>query len=157
MSFSNNLSPAEAERLAWIVEECGEILQAIGKIVRHGYESGRPQGMTSNRQDLEREIGNLLAALLLAEICGDVSSVTIELARDAKFATVGPFLHFQREALVKAFGEDGDETTEGPRREGANPSANRAITTGSRRRSARCGHSSDAWCVSRARSGRAMQ
>jgi hypothetical protein len=38
MSF-NQLTDAEAERLALLAEECGEVVQVIGKILRHGYES----------------------------------------------------------------------------------------------------------------------
>ena len=32
----NNLTPGEAERLAILAEECGEVIQIIGKILRHG-------------------------------------------------------------------------------------------------------------------------
>ena len=38
MAF-NKLSAAEAERLALLLEELGEAQQAIGKILRHGYEN----------------------------------------------------------------------------------------------------------------------
>ena len=32
----NGLTPAEAERLALLMEECGEVVQIIGKVLRHG-------------------------------------------------------------------------------------------------------------------------
>lgn len=51
----NQLTPAEAERLALLAEECGEVIQAIGKILRHGYESRHPDGGPTNREALERE------------------------------------------------------------------------------------------------------
>lgn len=38
----NGLTPAEAERLAMLSEECGEVIQIIGKILRHGYDSYHP-------------------------------------------------------------------------------------------------------------------
>jgi len=38
----NGLSPAEAERLALLAEECGEVVQAVCKVLRHGYESTNP-------------------------------------------------------------------------------------------------------------------
>lgn len=38
----NGLTPAEAERLALLSEELGEAQQAIGKILRHGYDSSNP-------------------------------------------------------------------------------------------------------------------
>ena len=41
-SFSNGLNDAEAERLAILLEEFGEAQQAVGKILRHGYESYDP-------------------------------------------------------------------------------------------------------------------
>jgi hypothetical protein len=60
----NGLSESEAERLAILIEECGEVVQAACKTLRHGYEStnskaaiGR-QGET-NREALERELGDL--------------------------------------------------------------------------------------------------
>lgn len=44
MKNFNGLSPAETERLALLSEEMGEVQQAIGKILRHGYESIHPDG-----------------------------------------------------------------------------------------------------------------
>lgn len=38
----NALTPAEAERLFYLLEKLGEAQQAIGKILRHGYESYDP-------------------------------------------------------------------------------------------------------------------
>ena len=38
----NRLSPAEDERLTVLAEECSEVIQAICKIQRHGYESFNP-------------------------------------------------------------------------------------------------------------------
>lgn len=47
----NKLTPAEAERLAMLAEECGEVIQAITKILRHGYDSHHPSrpGITNKR------------------------------------------------------------------------------------------------------------
>src|SRR5579872_899269 len=36
------LTPAQIERLALLAEECGEVMQAVSKILRHGYESRNP-------------------------------------------------------------------------------------------------------------------
>jgi NTP pyrophosphatase (non-canonical NTP hydrolase) len=63
--FSNQLSPAEAERLAMLAEECGEVIQAIGKILRHGYESTHPDGGPTNRENLNRELNDLTAVIFL--------------------------------------------------------------------------------------------
>lgn len=68
MSF-NELSFAEAERLALLAEEMGEAIQAIGKILRHGYAAidptSRKQHPPTNREMLEHEIGDILAVIEL--------------------------------------------------------------------------------------------
>lgn len=57
MTHFNQLTPAEAERLAMLAEECGEVIQVIGKILRHGYDSYHPANSTvTNRQLLGKEI-----------------------------------------------------------------------------------------------------
>lgn len=40
----NGLSPAEAERLAILAEECSEVVQKVCKTLRNGYESTHPDG-----------------------------------------------------------------------------------------------------------------
>lgn len=68
MDHFNGLSPAQAERLAMLAEECGEVIQAVGKILRHGYDSYHPdqQGVAphlrfTNRQALGKELCDLMA------------------------------------------------------------------------------------------------
>ena len=64
----NRLSPAEAERLAMLAEECGEIIQVVGKILRHGYESFHPQNpQESNRDLLASEVCDFLAVVQMME------------------------------------------------------------------------------------------
>lgn len=62
MEHFNRLTPAEAERLALLAEECGEVIQAIGKVLRHGFESTHPDGGPTNRESLERECGDVYHA-----------------------------------------------------------------------------------------------
>lgn len=66
----NGLSPAQAERLAILMEECGEVVQIIGKILRHGFESCSPYGHSqeTNRQALIRELFDVKAASMLIDI-----------------------------------------------------------------------------------------
>lgn len=54
----NGLTKGEAERLAWLAEEAGEVVQAVTKILRHGYDSYNPDDRDAgdNRKQLAREI-----------------------------------------------------------------------------------------------------
>jgi len=56
----NKLSNAELERLACLAEECGEVIQVIGKVIRHGYADSHPKyGNKPTRAMLEQEIADL--------------------------------------------------------------------------------------------------
>lgn len=57
----NNLTPAQAERLAMLAEECGEVIQIVGKILRHGYDSEHPITGKGNRQLLQKELCDVFA------------------------------------------------------------------------------------------------
>ena len=65
----NNLTSAEAERLAMLVEEAGEVIQAVGKILRHGYENWSPDdpAKITNRMLLSNEISDLMAVVAMME------------------------------------------------------------------------------------------
>lgn len=69
----NKLSPEQAERLALLLEELGEAQQAIGKILRHGYDSFNPDcvGSKSNRTDLLKELAHVKVAFSLMLHAGD--------------------------------------------------------------------------------------
>ena len=72
----NGLTPAEAERLAMLAEEAGEVVQIVGKILRHGYDSYHPANPNvTNRELLDDEIGDLLAVakrmISVSDIEGD--------------------------------------------------------------------------------------
>jgi NTP pyrophosphatase (non-canonical NTP hydrolase) len=98
LSGFNDLSHAETERLALLLEELGESQQAIGKILRHGYESVNPlHAGPPNRAALEREIGDVLAALDLMVDAGDLKRSLIETARRKKHERVEKYLHHQTE------------------------------------------------------------
>lgn len=67
------LSEAEAERLAMLAEECAEVIQIVGKILRHGYESFHPNNPSvTNRELLDDELGDVraIAKRMIAE--GDI-------------------------------------------------------------------------------------
>jgi len=71
----NKLTPAEAERLAMLAEEAGEIVQIVGKVLRHGYESKHPDNLDgpNNRTMLKKEVDDLCAIWMQMARCGDVS------------------------------------------------------------------------------------
>lgn len=96
--WSNRLTPAQAERLAVVAEELGEAIQAIGKILRHGYESTDPTkdgGNLTNRAMLERELGDIEAAVWLLTHNGDVNDRVIWHFAHAKMERVPLWLHQQ--------------------------------------------------------------
>lgn len=76
MEHFNGLSPAEAERLAMLAEEAGEIVQSVGKVLRHGYSSTHPNGGPDNREQLYREINDLTTVALLMSMAGDFPRVS---------------------------------------------------------------------------------
>jgi NTP pyrophosphatase (non-canonical NTP hydrolase) len=96
-TFSNKLTDAQLERLAILSEELGEAQQAIGKILRHGYESYNPivnTGMT-NRRELERELGDIDFAIDMLARAKDVSWAGIAMRRDSKIENIKRWLHHQ--------------------------------------------------------------
>ena len=74
----NNLTPEEAERLAMLAEECGEVIQVIGKILRHGYESHHPDTPNvSNRQLLNNELRDIATIQRVMERRGDIKDFSV--------------------------------------------------------------------------------
>lgn len=91
----NRLTPAEAERLAVLAEECGEVVQAVGKILRHGYESRHPNGGPTNRETLERECGDLHHAIGRLVGAGDMNGNAMLQWADGKEKSIAQYLHHQ--------------------------------------------------------------
>jgi NTP pyrophosphatase (non-canonical NTP hydrolase) len=97
----NKLTDAEAERLAMLIEECGEVIQAATKVLRHGYESFHPdelQGITmrhdaqNNRDRLTAEMCDLFAVYDLMD--GDFGLIDAA-DRDEAFARKLAYSHHQ--------------------------------------------------------------
>lgn len=93
----NELTPAEIERLAILVEETGEALQMIGKILRHGYESHNPliEDSLTNRTDLELELGDVFSAINRMSKAGDIDIEDIESHSIVKDVKIKRWLHHQ--------------------------------------------------------------
>lgn len=89
------LGAAEIERLAMLAEECGEVTQAVGKILRHGWQSSSPFGGPTNKVSLEREMGDVRAVIDMMIAAGDVRAGDIQHYRAHKRANAGRWLHHQ--------------------------------------------------------------
>lgn len=85
-----DLTPGEAELIALLLEECGEVVQVCGKILRHGIWSYHPETREVNRDLLIKEIGDVLAAVSLLGLPAE----KFEKAKRAKLAKVGKYLHY---------------------------------------------------------------
>jgi len=97
MTQFNQLTPAESERLYLLLEELGEAQQAIGKVLRHGYESCHPDRTDNNRFDLQTECGHVRHAMIRLCEAGDLSKAGVHQSADDKRLTVNKYLHHQGE------------------------------------------------------------
>ncbi len=99
MKQYNKLTPAESERLYLLLEECGEVQQIVGKILRHGYEEFHPNDKkkvpTTNRKMLERELGDVFCIIEMMMNKKDVSGIELEKNRVLKEERVKKYLHHQ--------------------------------------------------------------
>jgi len=101
--MQNGLSETEIERLALMTEECGEVLQVIGKILRHGYIATDPNtgAKYDNRAALSREVGDFAyASGLMCEV-GDLSVDDVEWASNAKAKRCLNYLHHQDASVLE--------------------------------------------------------
>lgn len=90
----NDLSPEQAEALALVAEECAEVQQIICKILRHGLWSHRPKNPgISNQDELQKEVGDLMAALRVAEVQRLLEWGRVIQNRNAKLRRVQKYLH----------------------------------------------------------------
>ncbi len=95
MKHFNQLTPAEAERLALLAEECAEVIQIVGKILRHGYESYHPADSlrTTNRELLGKELGHVGVAEGLLYDANDVVPQLVIDEREKKRDRIQQYLH----------------------------------------------------------------
>jgi hypothetical protein len=95
MNF-NNLTNAEIERLAILSEEMGEAIQIIGKILRHGYETHHPNEFETNRQLLEKELGDVRYSMIALCEKGDLSKENIHKRAEDKRQLILKYLHYNK-------------------------------------------------------------
>lgn len=103
MENFNKLTASETERLAILMEECAEVQQIIGKILRHGYESYDPtkDSPMDNRMLLELELGDLTHIVEQLKSIGDVNSNAIELRMKNRNNRVNKYTHHNEFAKVR--------------------------------------------------------
>lgn len=82
------------ERLAILSEECGEVVQAIGKILRHGLDS-KWEDNPSNRELLEEELGDVQHAIAMLTQLGDIDPDKIDYYQRAKCSRIKRYLHHE--------------------------------------------------------------
>lgn len=80
----NGLTPEEQEALSLAMEECGEVVQIIGKIQRHGLDSEHPDSGTVNRDQLAKECADVLCAIKILVRDGVIEQRQIDAARRSK-------------------------------------------------------------------------
>lgn len=90
----NGLSPAQIERLVLLQEELAESIQAVSKILRHGYESYNPARVSaSNRLHLQEELGHVQNSISMLVTAGDLQRPDIDAQQIIKARTVRHYLH----------------------------------------------------------------
>lgn len=104
-SFDNGLSDAQSERLAILAEECGEVIQIVGKILRHGYHSYNPtvpeMQQKPNTTLLQKELGDLLWAISKLDEACDINfqiprtNATLNMWLRRKEESTSKYLHHQ--------------------------------------------------------------
>lgn len=68
-----SLTPAEAERLEMLIEECSEVIKEASKVLRHGWDSYHPDDprKTPNSFRLQRELTDVDAVRWGMALNGD--------------------------------------------------------------------------------------
>jgi hypothetical protein len=105
---------ASIERLALLLEEMGEAQQIIGKILRHGPYSTDPTAPIDDRPSnislLERELGDVTAAIRLLVRGGDVGPAAIRAHATDKLDRVQQYLHHaENQAAALALCEEDEK------------------------------------------------
>ena len=105
----NKLTPGEAERLAVLAEECAEIIKAVGKVQRHGYDNTDPRSESgeTNRTRLARELGDVRFATAMLVSSGDIDAGTMDETVEARVnERRSNYLHHQDEETFRRMRKD---------------------------------------------------
>lgn len=103
--FSNKLTPEQAELIAVLFEECAEVVQICGKILRHGLYSAHPRDLSrTNDMLLSDEVGHVFAAVEMLASIEVFSRRAVAQSKLRKLKNIQPFLHFHvvKKHLIEA-------------------------------------------------------
>lgn len=101
---TGDVTPAERERLGKLTEEMGEVQQVIGKILVHGFVAVDFDGTVyDNRRDLEKELGDVGAAIRLMAVAEDVDPRKILKRADKKGQTMTDRMRHQADEVIANF------------------------------------------------------
>ena len=78
------LTEAQAERLAWLIKECGEVQHAAARILLHGYQGRVGNLRRTRRMQLERELGHMRAAIEAMFAAADVRLVEVRTSQQRR-------------------------------------------------------------------------
>ena len=89
-----HLTEHQEECLNILQEECAEVVQAASKIKRFGIENRKDGAELNNLQNLEMELGDVLAMIDMCKLAGiGISDESLERAKHAKFARLGKWMN----------------------------------------------------------------
>lgn len=89
----NELTAIETELLALLVEECAEVIHIVTKILRHGLNSQHPDSEEVNSYGLEREMGDVRAAMILVCEAGIARKSVVHMLASEKLKKIDQYLH----------------------------------------------------------------
>ena len=99
---NHHLTPAQIELLALLSEQLGGAVQAVGEVLRHGYDKSDPakhDGATS-RGKLETALGNVRATMIMLCESEGVSKEQIHFMADYKIEQVKKHLRYQEQTKI---------------------------------------------------------
>lgn len=151
----NQLTPAEDERLALLIEECSEVIKIACKIQRHGYESYNPTVLEAerrtNRSLLEEELGDVVFAVRLMYGNSDIDPSDVYHFMEEKREKIQRYLHHNdaSKATLGRFVDSKAAFIYRASKEATEPPSQPAPSTGGRRMAANPGRSPDGFSLLR--------
>lgn len=91
----SSLSDAEVERIAFLSGELCEAGAELQRVIRFGYASSHPDKKETNREAVEKEIGDVVHAIILMMTNGDISPSVISKRIQEKSISCRPYLFHQ--------------------------------------------------------------